>query len=157
MMTQPVIIKMKSKISLFLFFVFLGLYPWYMEVPRLVVKSELQLPSYATSTAMPDLSCVCDCSSWQCQILSPLSEARDRTCIFMVTSQVTAKPQRNSHTLQFLLAFRTRNRVKASHCLKNPLLTCQEGKGNILGRMMTTAGLKQCQDTGHRLLWNILY
>ena len=27
-----------------------------MEVPRLGVESELQLPAYATATAMPDLS-----------------------------------------------------------------------------------------------------
>ena len=45
---------------LFLFFVFLGLHPWHMEVPSLGVKSELQLPAYATATATPDPSCVCD-------------------------------------------------------------------------------------------------
>ena len=28
--------------------------PWHMEDPRLGVKSELQLPAYATATAMPD-------------------------------------------------------------------------------------------------------
>ena len=46
-----------------------------MEVPRL--ESELQLLAYATATQ--DLSRVCDLqhSSWQCQLLSPLSEARD--------------------------------------------------------------------------------
>ena len=27
---------------------------WYMEIPRLGVKSELQLPAYATATATPD-------------------------------------------------------------------------------------------------------
>ena len=31
-------------------FVFLGLHPWHMEVPRLGVKSELQLPAYTTAT-----------------------------------------------------------------------------------------------------------
>ena len=36
----------------FFFFVFLGLHPWHMEVPRLGVKSELQL----SATAMPDPS-----------------------------------------------------------------------------------------------------
>ena len=45
-----------SKIALliFLFFVFLGLHAWRMEVPRLGVKSELQLPTYATATATQD-------------------------------------------------------------------------------------------------------
>ena len=34
-------------------FVFLGPHPRHMEVPRLGVESELQLPAYATATAMP--------------------------------------------------------------------------------------------------------
>ena len=47
-----------------------------MQVPRLGVKSELQLPAYTTATATPDPSSVCDLhhSSQQCQILNPLSE-----------------------------------------------------------------------------------
>ena len=61
-----------------------------MEVPRLEVESELQLLAYATVTAMWDLSHICDpyYSSWQGQILNPLSEARDQTHILMHTSQV---------------------------------------------------------------------
>ena len=71
-------------------FVFVGPQLRYMEVPRLGVESELQLPAYATAIAMPDPSHVCDLhySSWQCQILNPVREARDRTCILMDTSQV---------------------------------------------------------------------
>ena len=63
----------------FLFFSFLGLHPQHMEVPRLGVEFELQLPAFATATAMPDPCCVCDLchSSWQCQILNPLIEAGD--------------------------------------------------------------------------------
>ena len=38
----------------FFFFFFLGLHLWHTEVPRLGVKSELQLPAYVTATAMPD-------------------------------------------------------------------------------------------------------
>ena len=50
-----------------------------MEVPRLGVKSEIQLLVYTTGTVMKDLRLVCDLyhSSWQCQILNPLIEARD--------------------------------------------------------------------------------
>ena len=62
------------------FFFFLGLHLWHMEVPRLRVKSELQLPAYSTATATPDLpSRVCNLhnSSRQRQILNPLSEDRD--------------------------------------------------------------------------------
>ena len=61
------------------FFFFLGPYLQHMEVPRLGVELELQLPAYTTATAMPDSSRICDLhhSSWQHQILNPLSEARD--------------------------------------------------------------------------------
>ena len=60
------------------------------KVPRLGIKSELQLPAYATATATPDPSCVWDLhhSSWQHWILNPLSRARDQTCVLMDTSQV---------------------------------------------------------------------
>ena len=53
------------------------------------VQSELQLQAYTTATALPDLSYICDLhhSSWQRQILNPLSKARDGTCILMVPSQ----------------------------------------------------------------------
>ena len=47
-------------------FSFLGPHLWHMEIPRLGVKSELQLLAYAIATAM----------HW---ILNPLSEAGDRT------------------------------------------------------------------------------
>ena len=52
-----------------------------MEVPRLGVKLELQLPAYTTATGTQDLSCICDLhhSLGQRQILNPLSEARDQT------------------------------------------------------------------------------
>ena len=38
----------------------------HMEVPRLGVESELQLPAYATATAMPDLSYICDLHHSSC-------------------------------------------------------------------------------------------
>uniref|UniRef100_A0A8D0PDY6 Odorant binding protein 2B n=1 Tax=Sus scrofa TaxID=9823 RepID=A0A8D0PDY6_PIG len=51
------------------------------------VQLELQLPAYATATAMPDPSHICNLhhSSRQCQILNPLSEARDRTHVLLDT------------------------------------------------------------------------
>ena len=71
-------------------FVFLGPHPWHMEVPKLGVKSELQLLAYTTATATSDLSSICDLyyNLRQYWILNPLSEARDQTCILMDTSQV---------------------------------------------------------------------
>ena len=61
-----------------------------MEVARLGVESELQLPAYATVTAKWDLSHVCGLhhSSWWCQILNPLTKARDWTHILIDTSWV---------------------------------------------------------------------
>ena len=63
-----------------------------MEGPRLGVKSEVQLPTYATATATatPDLSGICDLhhSSRQRQILDPLSKARDRIRILRDTGRI---------------------------------------------------------------------
>ena len=58
-----------------------------MEVLGLEVELELQLPAYATATAMPDPRRICGLCHrlWQRQILKPLSEARDQTCILMET------------------------------------------------------------------------
>ena len=60
-----------------------------MEVPRLGVKSELQLPVYTTATATQDPSGICDLhNSRQRQILKPLIEARDRTHNLMVLTRI---------------------------------------------------------------------
>ena len=61
-----------------------------MEVPGLGVESELQLTAFTTATATRDPSRICDLhhSSWQHQILNPLSEARDGNHILMDTSWV---------------------------------------------------------------------
>ena len=83
---------------------FLGPYPWHLEVPRLGVKLELQLPSYTTSIAMRNLNHICDlcCSLWQCWILNSLREATDHTCIPMDTSQVLNLPSHNGNTHNIL-------------------------------------------------------
>ena len=51
----------------------------YMEVSVLGVEPELQLLVYTTATVTLDASGICDlCHSLkQCQILNPLSKARD--------------------------------------------------------------------------------
>ena len=61
-----------------------------MEVLRLGVESQLQLPvdSTATATQGPSLVCNLHHSSWQRQILNTLSEARDQTSVLMDTSQI---------------------------------------------------------------------
>ena len=69
---------------------FLGPHPQHMEVPRLGVESELQLPAYTTATATWDPNCICDLhhSSWKCRILNPQSDARDQTGNPTVPSQI---------------------------------------------------------------------
>ena len=57
---------------------------------RSQVISELQLPAYTSATATQNPSRDCDlhhCSR-QGRILNLLSDARDRTCILMDTSQI---------------------------------------------------------------------
>ena len=77
-------------------FCFLGPHLQHMEVTRPGVQSELQLLAYTTATASGDLSPVCDLhhNSRQCQILNPLSKARDRTCILIDIRFISAVPQR---------------------------------------------------------------
>jgi len=84
--------------------VFLGPHLQYMEVPRLGVESELQLPSYAIAKAMLDLTQVCHlhCSSRQCYVLNPLTGARDRTHILMDTSQAHNLLSCNRNSLRVL-------------------------------------------------------
>ena len=81
------------------FFVFLGLQPRHMEVPRLGVKSELQLPAYVAAPATPYLG-----PMLLHQILNPLSEDKNRTHILMDTSWVLNQlsHNRSSHCLCFL-------------------------------------------------------
>ena len=66
------------------FLVFLGLYLRHMEVSRLGVELELQLPAHTTATALWDSSLVYDL----CQILNPRSKARDQTRILMDTGWI---------------------------------------------------------------------
>ena len=63
-----------------------------MEVRRLEVKLELQLPAYVTATATWDPSH--DCNLHHSQILNPLSKARNRTRILMIlVGFISAAPQ----------------------------------------------------------------
>ena len=90
---KPILRLLRFVVYLFYSFilVFLGPHLWHMEVPRLGVQSELQLPAYTTATAMWDLSCVCSLyhSSWQPWILKPLSKARD----WILAGFISAVPQ----------------------------------------------------------------
>ena len=116
----------------FFFFAFclLGPHPWHMEVPRLGVQSELLLPAYTMATAIPDLSRGCHLhhSSRQCQILNPLSEARDRTHNIMVPSRiVSAAPQRELWFFPFLITHWTMHaRYMSKYLIHCPILVFQQ-------------------------------
>ena len=75
-----------------------------MEVPRLGVRSELQLPTYVTATATQDSSQIFDLphSSWQRRILNPMSKARDQTYILVDTRQVCNPLSHNGSAKIFL-------------------------------------------------------
>ena len=89
--------------SFFFFFWFLGPYLWYMEVPKLRVELELKLPAYITATTIWNLShvCVLHPSSWQHQMLDPMSEARDQTRILRDISRVPNPLSHNRNSLIF--------------------------------------------------------
>ena len=74
----------------FFFFCFLVVHLRHMDVHRLAAELELQLPAFATATAMQDPRHVCDLyhCSWQCRVLNPLSEARDQTCNHIFPSRI---------------------------------------------------------------------
>ena len=79
-----------SQNSCLFFFVFLGPHVHQIEVSRLGLKLELQLPAYTIGTATQDPSHICNPyhASQQYWILNPLSKAKDWTRIFMDTSRV---------------------------------------------------------------------
>ena len=78
-----------------------------MDVPRLGIKSELQLPVYTTVTATPDPSGICNLhhSSRQSSrlTLNPQSEVRDQTHVLMDTSRIHNLLSHNGNSLAGLL------------------------------------------------------
>ena len=89
-----------------------------MEVPRLGVQSELQLLAFALATATQDPSRVGDLchSSWQCQILNPLSEASDRTLKLMVPSRIHFCSQ---GFISFVVSYCTQYIVVTQKCISD--------------------------------------
>ena len=106
----------KTRISIlfyFILFLLFSLFLWphlscILEVPRLGVKSELQLLAYTTATAMPEPSCVCDLhhSLWKRQILNPLSKARDQTHILTDNNQVLNPLSHNRNPPHFSIFYK---------------------------------------------------
>ena len=81
--------------SVFLFY-FIFVFFLVMAVPAICgsfqSKGQVQAAAvaYITATATPDLNCICElcCRLRQCQILNPLSKARDRTQNLTVPSRI---------------------------------------------------------------------
>ena len=98
---------------LFLLLFFLGPHLWHMKVSRLGVKLEMQLLAYATATAMPYPSCICNLhhSSWQCLILNPLNESGDQTHILMDTSWVLNSLSHNGNSQIIFLRYIPKSRI----------------------------------------------
>ena len=71
-----------------------------MEVLRLGLKSELQLPAYTTAIATPDrnLAHYLCCRSQQHGMFNLMSEARDGTCILVDTSWVLNPLSQNGNS-----------------------------------------------------------
>ena len=78
-----------------------------MEIPGLGVESEPQQWAYTTGMAMSDPHSICDLrhSLRQCQILNPLSEARNRTCVLVETilCHYPTEPQQALKKLNLLI------------------------------------------------------
>ena len=73
-----------------------GSCPWHMEVPKLGVESELQLPAYTTATATPDLSHICKlhCSSGNTRSLTHwLRLGIKPTSSWILVRFITTEPQ----------------------------------------------------------------
>ena len=79
---------------------FLRLHLQHIEFPGLGVESELQLPAYATATAMPDLSHVCNPhhSSRQHWIINPLSGPGIKpTSLWILVGFISTEPPGQLH------------------------------------------------------------
>ena len=91
---------------LFYYFFFLGHYPQHMEVPRVGVECELQLPAYATATTMPDPSWSVTCTAslgnvgsltnWEGPRIKPASS-------WIVVGFITTDPQWILHIFDMIL------------------------------------------------------
>ena len=121
-------------VSLFVFG-FVKPHSRHMEVPRLGVESEPQLPAYATTaaTSAPSHICKLHHSPQQYQILNPPSEARDRTRNLMVPSWIRFCCAMTGSPVVFFLIYEPHHmalllgpstaplRIKSNSCRKSKL------------------------------------
>ena len=117
----------RLRIFFLFFFCFLGPHLRHIEVPRLGAELEVRLLAYATATAMQDPSRVCNLhhSPWQCRILNPLSETRDRTRNLIVTSWI--------HFCCATTGTQETMDLRQMSCFSWPPLTLESGGGTASG------------------------
>ena len=124
-------------LSFFFFFLLFRTALGHMEIPRLGVESELHLLRlwHSHSTATWDLSHVCywHHSSWQRWILTPLSRAKDWTCILMDTGWVLNPLSRNGNSAS---AFLISSQLVLDHIwvVRNSLLLLFRAWGGVSPR-----------------------
>ena len=129
----------KIKSDDWLFFFFLRLHLWHMEVPTIGSESELQVPAYTTTIATPYPGHVCNLhhSSQQCQILNPLNEARDlhphgyESGLFTLNYNGNFQEWWLTLNLKFTDVYSVKNRCISVNLLGTFLRICIEEKGAI--------------------------
>ena len=122
------------------------------------VESEVQLQDCTIATATPNRSSTCDpCCGWrQCQILNPLSKARDRTCFLTKCScQVLNSLSHSGSSSAWVLIEEvyTRHMEHVKHCQRDHLYTyiTSHAVTSFLGKFCSL-----CQTNDDRNLDNLL-
>ena len=121
--------------------------PRHVEVARLGAESELQLPTYATATAIPNSSHICDLhhSLQQCQILNPLRPGLKPASSWMLVWFTTTEPQwelpafsplKEKNNLSFTYILSTWKLLTPILCLPN----------NLWSMISALAAVSSCQE-----------
>ena len=86
---------------IYLFVCFLVPQLQHMEVPRLGVKSEPQLPAYTTAMAIPDMSYISDSSQQHGSLTHWAGSGIELTSSWMLIRFITAEPQGTPRDIYF--------------------------------------------------------
>ena len=136
-------------------FVILGLYLRHMEIPKLGIELELQLPAYTTGTAARDLSQFCNLhhSSQQCRILSLLIKDRNWTLAtsWLLIGFINHWATMGTPHSDFLLSLYKNTKSRKNKERKGGILSAVVRRAN-LGFQCSSSGISACQPR----LWSLL-
>ena len=121
-------------VFLFFFCLFFVLHLQHMEVPGLGVESELQLPAYATATAMQDSSYIYNLrhTLWQCQILTHWVRPEIKPISLCILCQVLNPLSHNGNSLFFF--FKIALAIQSLLCFHTNLnFFCSSSVKNVIG------------------------